>query len=136
MWFANVSEHVWWLINIVNIRNGLRRFIHLEMTEKKVLCVGLTCLDIVTDVAAYPIEDTDQRYVKDIWVITRIIIFIDQRRARMHPYFIRNYLKKIKKLKLLLNQNILKVLQQNNLIEQKAVKTYQGYTLFIPCRSK
>ena len=31
------------------------------MSEKRVLCVGLTCLDIVTNVAAYPDEDTDQR---------------------------------------------------------------------------
>ena len=33
------------------------------MSEKKVLCVGLTCLDIVTDVASFPVEDTDQRSI-------------------------------------------------------------------------
>ena len=37
------------------------------MSEKKVLCVGLTCLDIVTDVASYPIEDTDQRSIGQSW---------------------------------------------------------------------
>ena len=26
-----------------------------------VLCVGLTCLDIVTEIASFPKEDTDQR---------------------------------------------------------------------------
>ena len=38
-----------------------------KMSEKKVLCVGLTCLDIVTDVASYPIEDTDQRSIGQSW---------------------------------------------------------------------
>ena len=28
---------------------------------KKVLCVGLVCLDIVTETEGFPIEDTDQR---------------------------------------------------------------------------
>jgi len=37
------------------------------MSEKRVLCVGLTCLDIVTNVAAYPDEDTDQRAVAQSW---------------------------------------------------------------------
>merc|ERR1712212_356612 len=32
-----------------------------KMTEKKVLCVGLTCLDIVTEIESFPKEDTDQR---------------------------------------------------------------------------
>jgi len=31
------------------------------LTEMRVLCVGLTCLDIVTEVDSYPTEDTDQR---------------------------------------------------------------------------
>ena len=38
-----------------------------KMNEKKVLCVGLTCLDIVTDVASYPVEDTDQRSIGQSW---------------------------------------------------------------------
>ena len=41
------------------------------MSEKKVLCVGLTCLDIVTDVASYPVEDTDQRSIGQEWVFKK-----------------------------------------------------------------
>jgi len=37
------------------------------MSEKRVLCVGLTCLDIVTEVDAYPKEDTDQRSKGMTW---------------------------------------------------------------------
>ena len=29
--------------------------------EKKVLCVGLVCLDIIAECHSYPVEDTDQR---------------------------------------------------------------------------
>ena len=34
---------------------------HSFKTFLLVLCVGLTCLDIVTEIASFPKEDTDQR---------------------------------------------------------------------------
>ena len=34
------------------------------MAEKRVLCVGLVCLDEVNVVKSFPIEDTDQRSVE------------------------------------------------------------------------
>ncbi|CAG5102023.1 Oidioi.mRNA.OKI2018_I69.chr1.g106.t2.cds [Oikopleura dioica] len=37
------------------------------MEEKRILCVGLTCLDIVTEVAGFPKEDTDQRSAGMSW---------------------------------------------------------------------
>lgn len=37
------------------------------MAEKRVLCVGLTCLDIVTEVESFPQEDTDQRSKGMTW---------------------------------------------------------------------
>ena len=33
------------------------------MAKKRVLCVGLVCLDEINVVSSYPIEDTDQRSV-------------------------------------------------------------------------
>lgn len=30
--------------------------------EKRILCVGLVCLDVISVVDAYPAEDTDTRY--------------------------------------------------------------------------
>ena len=40
---------------------------------KKVLCVGLVCLDIVAETESFPIEDTDQRYcqLKNIHAFNR-----------------------------------------------------------------
>jgi hypothetical protein len=38
-----------------------------EKMKKRILCVGLTCLDIVTEVAAFPKEDTDQRSAGMSW---------------------------------------------------------------------
>ncbi|XP_074905873.1 ketohexokinase isoform X2 [Buteo buteo] len=35
--------------------------------EKRILCVGLVCLDIITVVPAYPTEDTDTRCVSQRW---------------------------------------------------------------------
>ncbi|XP_052666211.1 ketohexokinase isoform X1 [Harpia harpyja] len=35
--------------------------------EKRILCVGLVCLDIITVVPAYPAEDTDTRCVSQRW---------------------------------------------------------------------
>lgn len=32
-----------------------------ELNQKKVLCVGLTCLDIVQTCKEFPVEDSDQR---------------------------------------------------------------------------
>ncbi|CBY30849.1 unnamed protein product [Oikopleura dioica] len=37
------------------------------MADKRILCVGLTCLDIVTEVASFPKEDTDQRSAGMSW---------------------------------------------------------------------
>lgn len=35
--------------------------------EKKILCVGLCCLDIVSKVVRFPVEDTDQRCLEQRW---------------------------------------------------------------------
>ena len=43
-----------------------KRF-YREKMEKRILCVGLTCLDIVTEIAAFPKEDTDQRSAGMSW---------------------------------------------------------------------
>ncbi|XP_006273655.1 ketohexokinase isoform X2 [Alligator mississippiensis] len=37
------------------------------MAERRVLCVGLVCLDIISVVDAYPAEDTDTRCVSQRW---------------------------------------------------------------------
>lgn len=31
------------------------------MSQNEILCVGLVCVDIISEVDAYPAEDTDQR---------------------------------------------------------------------------
>ncbi|XP_076634110.1 ketohexokinase [Colletes latitarsis] len=38
-----------------------------EQNQKKILCVGLTCLDIVQTCKQYPAEDSDQRSVEYRW---------------------------------------------------------------------
>lgn len=38
-----------------------------ESTEKRVLCVGLVCLDIINVVNQFPIEDSDTRVVSQRW---------------------------------------------------------------------
>ena len=37
------------------------------MAKKSVLCVGLTCLDIVTEVDSFLVEDTDRRSLGMSW---------------------------------------------------------------------
>ncbi|KFM75139.1 Ketohexokinase, partial [Stegodyphus mimosarum] len=39
----------------------------MEKPSKKVLCVGLCCLDIVMVCKSYPIEDSDQRCISHRW---------------------------------------------------------------------
>nr|KAG5695919.1 hypothetical protein BaRGS_017357 [Batillaria attramentaria] len=36
-------------------------------TKKRVLCVGLVCLDIIKIVDSFPLEDTDQRCIDCLW---------------------------------------------------------------------
>ncbi|XP_074847661.1 ketohexokinase isoform X2 [Carettochelys insculpta] len=37
------------------------------MEDKRILCVGLVCLDIISVVDAYPVEDTDTRCLSQRW---------------------------------------------------------------------
>nr|XP_005279271.1 ketohexokinase isoform X4 [Chrysemys picta bellii] len=37
------------------------------MEEKRILCIGLVCLDIISVVDAYPLEDTDTRCLSQRW---------------------------------------------------------------------
>ncbi|XP_075869480.1 ketohexokinase isoform X3 [Nelusetta ayraudi] len=39
----------------------------MEQQQKKILCVGLVCLDIISVVEKYPEEDTDSRCVSQRW---------------------------------------------------------------------
>ncbi|KAJ4918606.1 hypothetical protein JOQ06_022824 [Pogonophryne albipinna] len=38
-----------------------------EYKKKKILCVGLVCLDIINVVEKYPEEDTDSRCLSQRW---------------------------------------------------------------------
>ncbi|XP_066532079.1 ketohexokinase isoform X2 [Hoplias malabaricus] len=39
----------------------------MERTDKKILCIGLVCLDIINVVEKYPEEDTDSRCLSQRW---------------------------------------------------------------------
>ncbi|XP_037398199.1 ketohexokinase isoform X2 [Pygocentrus nattereri] len=39
----------------------------MEQTDKKILCIGLVCLDIINVVDKYPEEDTDKRCLSQRW---------------------------------------------------------------------
>ncbi|XP_036449220.1 ketohexokinase isoform X3 [Colossoma macropomum] len=39
----------------------------MEQTDKKILCIGLVCLDIINVVDKYPEEDTDSRCLSQRW---------------------------------------------------------------------
>ncbi|XP_028432110.1 ketohexokinase isoform X4 [Perca flavescens] len=43
------------------------QFLWINMEEKKILCVGLVCLDIINVVDKYPEEDTDSRCLSQRW---------------------------------------------------------------------
>ncbi|XP_029358262.1 tripartite motif-containing protein 35-like isoform X4 [Echeneis naucrates] len=85
-WVADVGHSTLWSLGVAsesfekkkNLQSGACRikFSHVQraaeslwtnMEEKKVLCVGLVCLDIINVVDRYPEEDTDSRCLSQRW---------------------------------------------------------------------
>ena len=38
-----------------------------SLSSRRILCVGLTCVDIISVVNSYPIEDSDNRCLRQTW---------------------------------------------------------------------
>ncbi|KAF3855582.1 hypothetical protein F7725_016305 [Dissostichus mawsoni] len=52
---------------LLDLTAGLCVCINMEEYKKKILCVGLVCLDIINVVEKYPEEDTDSRCLSQRW---------------------------------------------------------------------
>ncbi|KAF0034647.1 hypothetical protein F2P81_012405 [Scophthalmus maximus] len=51
----------------MTVQLQLSEWIDMEQQKKKILCVGLVCLDIINVVDKYPEEDTDSRCLSQRW---------------------------------------------------------------------
>lgn len=50
-----------------HINNKMDKYIALNGRNRQILCVGLCCLDIISEVKEFPHEDTDQRCIDQRW---------------------------------------------------------------------
>ncbi|CAL4149398.1 unnamed protein product [Meganyctiphanes norvegica] len=51
----------------ISIRTNMEKYNSLNASTRKILCVGLCCLDIISEVKEFPHEDTDQRCLDQRW---------------------------------------------------------------------